>query len=35
YENICKRIMGEEVPLLDLSKGNGFFSKIKSKFKNN
>ena len=28
YENICKRIMGEEVPLLDLSK-------IKSKFKNN
>ena len=35
YENICKRIMGEEVPLLDLSKGTGFFSKIKSKFKNN
>ena len=25
YENICKRIMGEEVPLLDLSKGTGFF----------
>ena len=35
YENICKRIMGEEVQLLDLSKGTGFFSKIKSKFKNN
>ena len=35
YENICKRIMGEEVSLLDLSKGTGFFSKIKSKFKNN
>ena len=35
YENICKRIMGEEVPLLYLSKGTGFFSKIKSKFKNN
>ena len=35
YENICKRIMGEEVPLLDLSKGTGFFSTIKSKFKNN
>ena len=35
YENICKRIMGEEVPWLDLSKNNGFFAKIKSKFKNN
>ena len=35
YENICKRIMGEEVPLLDLSKGTGFFSKIRSKFNNN
>lgn len=35
YENICHRIMGEEVPWLDLSKGTGFFSKIKSKFKNN
>ena len=35
YENICKRIMGEEVPWLDLSKNNGFFAKIKSKLKNN
>lgn len=35
YENICRRIMGEDVPWLDLSKGTGFFSKIKSKFKNN
>ena len=32
---VFHRIMGEEVPLLDLSKGTGFFSKIKSKFKNN
>ena len=35
YVNICKRILGEEVPLLDLSKNNGFFAKIKSKLKNN
>ena len=35
FENICKRIMGEEVPLLDLSKNNGLLSKIRNKFKNN
>ena len=35
FENICKRIMGEEVPLLDLSKNSGFLSKIRNKFKNN
>lgn len=29
YENICKRIMGEEVPLLDLSKGIRIFLKDK------
>ncbi|MCI5937512.1 MAG: septum site-determining protein MinD [Eubacterium sp.] len=34
YENICKRIMGEEVPFLDLLQKNGFFSKLKNKFKN-
>lgn len=28
YMNICKRIIGEEVPLLDLSKKPGFFSKL-------
>lgn len=33
YENICRRIMGEEVPFLDLFQKNGFFSKIKNKFK--
>lgn len=33
YENICHRIMGEEVPFLDLFQKNGFFSKIKNKFK--
>ena len=33
YENICHRIMGEDVPLLDLYQKNGLFSKIKNKFK--
>ena len=33
YANICHRIMGEEVPFLDLFQKNGFFSKIKNKFK--
>ena len=34
YKNICDRIMGEEVPFLDLTQKNGFFSKLKNKFKN-
>ncbi len=34
YENICKRIAGEEVPLLDLYQKSGIFSKLVSKFKN-
>lgn len=34
YANICRRIMGEEVPFLDLLQKNGFFSKLKNKFKN-
>ena len=32
YMNICKRILGEDVPLLDLSEKSGFFSKLKSIF---
>lgn len=28
YRNICQRIEGEEVPFLDLSKGNGLFQKL-------
>lgn len=28
YMNICKRILGEDVPLLDLNKKSGFFSKL-------
>ena len=34
YENICHRIMGEDVPSLNLLQKNGFFSKLKNKFKN-
>ena len=34
YANICRRILGEEVPFIDLFQKSGFFSKIKSKFKN-
>lgn len=35
YANICKRIMGEEVPFLNLDEKKGVFSKIKEMFKNN
>ncbi len=33
FRNICLRITGEEVPFLDLSKGNSFFTKLKKLFK--
>jgi septum site-determining protein MinD len=32
YQNIARRLMGEEVPLLDLDKGSGFFNRISSVF---
>ena len=35
YMNICKRIVGEEVPLLDLEANNGFFAKLSSIFRKN
>lgn len=35
YMNICRRIMGEEVPLLDLENKTGFFSKLAGIFKKN
>ena len=35
YMNICKRIIGEEVPMLDLAGNTGFFSKIAGLFKKN
>ena len=33
YLNICKRILGIEVPFMDLNTGNGFFSKLSHMFK--
>ena len=35
YMNICKRIMGEDIPLMDLTVNNGFFAKLSSIFKKN
>ncbi len=32
YRNIARRILGEDVPLLDLDKGSGFFNRISSVF---
>lgn len=33
YMNICKRILGEDVPYLDLEATRGFFQKLKAMFK--
>lgn len=33
YMNICKRVMGEEVPFLDLNIKEGFLSKLGKLFK--
>ena len=33
YMNICRRVMGEEVPFLDLKVKTGFFGKLKNLFK--
>ena len=33
YMNICKRIMGEDVPLMNLDVNNGFFAKLSKLFK--
>lgn len=35
YMNICKRIMGEDVPMLDLAGNNGFFARVAGLFKKN
>ena len=35
YMNICHRIMGEEIPLLDLNQKHGVFEKLKDMFKKN
>lgn len=33
YMNICKRVLGEEVPLMNLEVNNGFFAKVAKLFK--
>lgn len=33
YMNICRRIVGEKVPLMDLDTNNGFFSRLAKAFK--
>ena len=35
YMNICRRIIGEEVPMLDLNVSEGFFAKLGKLFKKN
>jgi len=35
YMNICHRVMGEDVPLMDLNSENSFFARIASLFKKN
>ena len=35
YENICRRIIGEEVPFLNLEHGYGLFNRITSFFRKN
>ena len=32
YMNICKRVMGDDIPLLDLSEKSGFWNKLKAVF---
>ena len=35
YRNIVKRILGEDVPLMNLEVEEGFFAKLKKLFKGN
>lgn len=35
YSNICKRILGEEIPITDFSKTEGIFAKFSNLFKRN
>ena len=34
YQNICKRLLGLEVPFLDMNRDGGFFSKLSHLFRN-
>ena len=33
YMNICKRVLGEDVPFLDLNSKEGFFTRLGKLFK--
>ncbi len=35
YQNICRRIMGEDVPFIDLNGGRGFFARLSDAFRKN
>lgn len=35
YMNICRRILGEEVPLMDMNVSDGFFARLSKLFKKN
>ena len=35
YSNICRRILGEEIPFLDLSRGQSFLSRLSNLFRKN
>lgn len=35
YQNICRRIIGEEVPFLNLNRKNGFFKRLSHAFQSN
>ena len=35
YMNICRRVLGEEIPMLDLNVSEGFFAKLGKLFKKN
>lgn len=35
YMNICRRVLGEDVPMLDLNVSEGFFAKLSKLFKKN
>ena len=35
YMNICKRILGEEIPFVDINRKQGFFRRLSNIFKNN
>ena len=35
YLNVCRRILGDDIPITDFCKSDGFFAKVSSLFKKN